>query len=73
MSTRHLDDLRVQAQYARQRYDLYKARAYGQRPTSPARMRELERAWEQAEARLHAAEAEERRARTTGDTTSNPN
>jgi hypothetical protein len=72
MSTRQLDELRVQAQYARQRYDLYKARAYGQRPTSPARMQELQRACEQAEARLRAAEAEERRARSTGDTTPNP-
>ena len=67
MPAKHLDDLRVQAQYARQRFDLYKAKAYGQRPTSPARMRELQRACEQAEARLRAAEAEERRARHTGD------
>jgi hypothetical protein len=59
MSTRHLDDLRAQAQHARQRYDLYKARAYGQRPTSEVRMRELQRACEGAEARLRAAEAEE--------------
>jgi hypothetical protein len=67
MSTRQLDDLRVQAQYARQRYDLYKAKAYGQRPTSPARMRELERACEQAEARLRAAQAQQRHPRTTVD------
>ena len=67
MSTRHLDDLRAQAQHARQRYDLYKAKAYGPRPTSPARMRELQRACEQAAARLRAAEAQERRARTTAD------
>jgi hypothetical protein len=67
MSTRHLDDLRAQAQYARQRYDLYKARAYGQRPTSPARLRELERASDQAQARLSAAEREERRARGADD------
>jgi hypothetical protein len=60
VSTRHLDDLRAQAQYARQRYELYKARAYGQRPTSDTRMRELQRAAEQAEARLRAAEAEQR-------------
>jgi hypothetical protein len=73
MSTRHLDDLRAQAQYARQRYDLYKAKAYGQRPTSPARMRELQRACEQAEARLRAAEAQERRARTAGDSPPGPN
>ena len=55
MSTRHLDDLRAQAQHARQRYDLYKAKAYGPRPTSPARLRELQRAYEQAEARLRFA------------------
>ena len=67
MSTRHLDDLRAEAQYARQRYDLYKAKAYGQRPTSLARMRELERACAGAEARLRAAEAEERRAPLTDD------
>jgi hypothetical protein len=73
MCTRHLDDLRVQAQYARQRYDLYKAKAYGQRPTSPVRMRELERACERAEARLRAAQAEDRRARITGDTPPDPN
>jgi hypothetical protein len=65
MSTRHLDDLRVQAQHARQRYQLYKAQVYGPRATSLARLRELERAYEQAEARLRAAEAQERRARTT--------
>ena len=62
MSTRRLDDLRAQAQHARQRYQLYKARVYGQRATSLARLRELERACEQAEERLHAAEAEDRRA-----------
>jgi hypothetical protein len=63
MPTDHLDDLRTQAQYARERYQLYKAKAYGQRPTSPERLRELQRAYEQAEARLHFAEAEEQRAR----------
>jgi hypothetical protein len=73
MSTRHLDDLRAQAQHARQRYDLYKAKAYGQRLTSPARMRELQRACEQAEARLRAAEALEGRARTGGDNPPGPN
>jgi hypothetical protein len=67
MSTSHLDDLRAQAQHARQRYDLYKARVYGQRPTSPTRMRELQRACEQAEGRLRAAEAQERLAREAGD------
>jgi hypothetical protein len=31
------------ARYARERYQLYRARAYGSRPTSPGRLRELER------------------------------
>lgn len=68
MSTRHLDDLRVQARYARERYDLYKAKVYGPRPTSPARLQELQRECERAEGRLRAAEAEERRARITNTT-----
>ena len=58
MSAARLDDLRVQAEYARQRYDLYKAKAYSQRLTSPARMRELERACARAEDELRFAEAE---------------
>jgi len=66
MSTGHLEDLRVQARYARERYDLYKAKVYGPRPTSPARMRELQRECERTEARLRAAQAEERRVRITG-------
>jgi len=61
MSSDHIDDLRAQAEYARQRCQLYRAKAYGQRPTSPVRLRELERTWEQAQTRLRAAEAEERR------------
>lgn len=52
-----LDDLRVQARYWRQKHDLYKAKAYGPRATSPARLRELDRAAEAAEARLRQAEA----------------
>jgi hypothetical protein len=60
MSSDHIDDLRAQAEYARQRYQLYKAKAYGQRPTSPVRLRELERTWQQAQTRLRAAESEER-------------
>ncbi len=56
-----LEDLRTQAQYARERYQLYKAKTYGPRPTSPVRLRELQHAYEQAEARLSFAEAEEAR------------
>jgi len=60
-TAKRLDELRAQAQYARQRRDLYKARAYGPRMTSPVRMRELEREHERAEAALRFAELEARR------------
>lgn len=59
----HLDDLRTQARYARERYELYRAKSFGERPTSEERMRELQRACEKAEERLRFAEAEERSAR----------
>ena len=72
MSTRYLDDLRSQAQHARQRYQLYKAKVYGPRATSLERLRELERAYEQAEARLRAAEAQERRGRSTDESAPGP-
>jgi hypothetical protein len=49
-------ELQAEARYARQRYDLYKARAYGGRPTSDVRMRELQRQCEHAEAALRFAE-----------------
>lgn len=58
----HLDDLKARAKYARERYQLYRARAHGQRPTSLARLQELQREAEQAAARLRFAEAEQRRA-----------
>ncbi len=61
MPTNPLEDLRTQAQYARERYQLYKAKTYGPRPTSPARLRELQHTYEQAEERLSFAEAEEAR------------
>lgn len=56
-----LDELRAAARYAAQRRDLYVAKSYGQRPTSPTRLRELQRAADQAQERLEAAEAEARR------------
>ena len=66
MSIEHLDDLRAEAQYARDRYRLYKAKTYGPQDTSPARLRELQRLSDYAEARLRAAEAEEQRATAAG-------
>jgi hypothetical protein len=62
MSVEHLNDLRAQAQYARERYQLYKAKSFGGHLTSPVRLRELQRIYEQAEARLRAAKAEQERA-----------
>jgi hypothetical protein len=57
-SAAHLEELQAQADYARQRYDLYKARAYGARLTSPARMRDLEREASRTEANLRFAKAQ---------------
>ncbi len=56
----HLDELRAQARYHRQRYDLYKAKVQGPRATSPARLRELERAATLATERLAHAERDEK-------------
>jgi hypothetical protein len=54
----HLDDLRAEARYHRERYDLYRAKMYALRPTTMARLRELERAHEAADERLRRAERE---------------
>lgn len=61
ISAARLDELRAQAQYARQRYDLYKARAYSGRATSPTRMRELEREAGRTQANLRFAKSEANR------------
>lgn len=66
ISAARLDELEAQARYARQRYDLYKARAYGPRLTSVARMRELQRESARAEANLRFAEAEAEAERGVG-------
>lgn len=58
MSSPHLDELRAQARYHRQRYDLYKAKVHGPRATSETRLRELERAATLAAERLAHAERE---------------
>jgi hypothetical protein len=50
--------LRMDARYHRERRDLYRAKTYGERPSSPARLRELERACDLAEERLRAVEDE---------------
>jgi hypothetical protein len=57
-SSVRLAELEGQARHARERYDLYRARAYGMRPTSPARMRELERQRDHAESAFRFAQRE---------------
>lgn len=51
--------LEAEARYARERYQLHKAKAYGSRPTSSGRLRELERTSKLAERWLDRARAEE--------------
>ena len=50
--------LRMDARYHRERRDLYRAKVYGSRPTTPERLHDLERAYEQAAERLRSAEAQ---------------
>jgi hypothetical protein len=50
-----IEALEAEARYARERYQLYLAKTYGPRPTSTARLRELQRIHEGAEARLRRA------------------
>jgi hypothetical protein len=50
-----LEELEAEAQYHRERYDLYRAKTFGPRPTSDARLRELERMHQGAASRLRRA------------------
>jgi hypothetical protein len=52
-----LVELEVEERYARERYQLYEAKAYGSRLTSARRLRELERRSMVAKARLDRARA----------------
>ena len=54
-SSRPIEELRDEARYHRQRYELYQAKVYGSRPTSASRLRELERAARDAQERLERA------------------
>lgn len=62
-----LEELRTQARFDRQRFDLYRARAYGSRPVDPSRMRELERAAAASAERLRHALEQAERDRDPGD------
>ena len=50
--------LEAEARYARDRYQLYRAKAYGPRLTSAGRLRDLERTWKLADRRLDRARAD---------------
>jgi hypothetical protein len=50
------DELLAEARHLRHRYDLYRAKMYGLRPATMSRLRELERAYQGAEARLRRAQ-----------------
>jgi len=50
-----LREIEAEARHARQRYDLYRAKAYGGRESDPAELRELERASVAAAERLRHA------------------
>ena len=63
---RALEQLTAEARYHRQRYDLYRAKMYGPRPTSQTRLRELQRACQGAETRLAAAKAAQEARSTSG-------
>lgn len=54
-----LEELRADARYRRERLDLYRAKSYGPRPTTPGRLRELEREYALAADLLRRAETEE--------------
>jgi hypothetical protein len=53
--TPRVDQLRAAARYHRQRLDLYRARLYGGRALSLARLEEFQRASDDAAARLRQA------------------
>jgi hypothetical protein len=52
-----LDQLRTEADYHRQRLDLYRAKLYGGRAVNMERLREFERASDNATERLEQARA----------------
>jgi hypothetical protein len=57
-SLRRIDELKVDADYHRDRRDLYRAKMYGSRPASLVQLKELERACVLSESRLRRAEQE---------------
>jgi hypothetical protein len=61
-----LRELEAEARYARERYQLYKARSYSSRLTSHERLRQLEQSSKLAERRLRRAKGDQARFAPTG-------
>jgi hypothetical protein len=59
-SNLRLVELEANSRYARERYQLYRAKSYGSRTTSPERLRRLKRESEWAERRLERAKTGDR-------------
>ena len=57
-TTTRLEELRAEANYLRNRRDLYRAKVYGPRPAQVSRLEDLERQYDLAESRLRRAERE---------------
>jgi hypothetical protein len=57
-SLRHVDELKAEASYHRERRDRYRAKMYGPRPASLVHMKELERVCVLSESRLRRAKQE---------------
>jgi hypothetical protein len=53
-----LEILEAEERYTREKLALYRAKAYGSRPTSDTRLHELERRWASAAERLKQARAQ---------------
>ena len=60
-SNRRLTELEAEARHARERFRLYRAKAYGPRLTSAGRLRDLERQSQFAQRRLDRARVGETR------------
>ncbi len=58
ISSGRIEELKAEARYHRERYQLYQAKTHGSRLTSSTRLRELERRHKGSEARLRSAERE---------------
>jgi hypothetical protein len=55
-SQAHIDELRAETRYRRERLALYRAKSGGPRPTRPARLAELTREYELSASALERAE-----------------